>query len=324
MPLLVVQTVGDGLTVPSTHGSLRELVRRAGRSSQLGELYVRGAGHCTFNLAEQAAALRALEARLDRGSWALQPQAVLRAIEGERFDAAARFITHRPLPLTRTCDAVGPARANRRRSRRRPRRHRCCRVRDDAFNPSGRPAGSGLVRYDNTMRGEAMTTTRVPGVRTAVFGMLVSSLTLAATPDALAQDDDNRLQEVVVTAERRAVSVQDVPISAVALSGDVLEARGVRTLADLQFQVPSLTFSDNGNSKYVNIRGVGISESAPNQTVGVAVHLDGAYVAREFVFGDAFFDLDNVEVLRGPQGTYSGQNASWRRDLHQLAPAGDR
>jgi iron complex outermembrane recepter protein len=74
--------------------------------------------------------------------------------------------------------------------------------------------------------------------------------------------------------------------------------------------VPSLTFTDNGNTKYVNIRGVGVSESAPNQTVGVAVHLDGAYVAREFVFGDAFFDLDGVEVLRGPQGTYSGQNAS--------------
>lgn len=156
-----------------------------------------------------------------------------------------------------------------------------------------------------------MTRNRIPGLRPMLLGMVASSLSLAAAaPAALAQDADDGLQEVIVTAERRAVSLQEVPISAIALSNDVLEARGVRTIADLQYQVPSLTFSDNGNSKYVNIRGVGISESAPNQTVGVAVHLDGAYVAREFVFGDAFFDLENVEVLRGPQGTYSGQNAS--------------
>lgn len=118
------------------------------------------------------------------------------------------------------------------------------------------------------------------------------------------------LEEVIITAERRAVSVQDMPLSAVALSGSSLEKRGVNTFEQLQYQVPSLTFTDNGNTKYVNIRGVGVSESAPNQTVGVAVHLDGAYVAREFVYGDAFFDLESVEVLRGPQGTYSGQNAS--------------
>ncbi|MEN9704473.1 MAG: hypothetical protein RLZZ393_352 [Pseudomonadota bacterium] len=126
----------------------------------------------------------------------------------------------------------------------------------------------------------------------------------AATPAA------DTLEEVIVTAEHRAVSVQEIPISAVALSGQALDARGVKSFEELQYNVPSLTFTDNGNSKYVNIRGVGVSESAPNQTVGVAVHLDGAYVAREFVFGDALFDLDGVEVLRGPQGTYSGQNAA--------------
>ena len=114
----------------------------------------------------------------------------------------------------------------------------------------------------------------------------------------------------MVTAERREESVQDIPISIVALTGDTLDKRGIRTIEDLQYNVPSLTFSDNGNSKYVNIRGVGNSESAPNQTNGVAVHLDGGYIAREFLYGDAFFDVENVLVLRGPQGTYSGQNAA--------------
>jgi iron complex outermembrane recepter protein len=130
---------------------------------------------------------------------------------------------------------------------------------------------------------------------------------------AIAQDNTSRLsdiEEIVVTAERREESVQDIPISIMALTGDTLNNRGVRTLEELQYNVPSVTFADNGNSKYVNIRGVGNSESAPNQTNGVAVHLDGGYIAREFLYGDSFFDVENVVVLRGPQGTYSGQNAA--------------
>ncbi len=145
-----------------------------------------------------------------------------------------------------------------------------------------------------------------------VLRVLASATVLVAVQTALAQEseDANTLEEVIVTAERRDVSVQDIPISAVAFSGDMLSERGIKTFEELQYQVPSLIFNDNGNTKFVNIRGIGVSESAPNQTVGVAVHLDGGYVAREFVFGDALFDLGSVEVLRGPQGTYSGQNAN--------------
>ena len=141
---------------------------------------------------------------------------------------------------------------------------------------------------------------------------LVCTTALAMLPSAAwAQADSNDGDSTIyVTAERRAENVQDVPISVVALSGDTLRDRGVDNLDDLTQQVPSLSFVDNGNTKYINIRGIGITESAPNQTVGVAVHLDGAYIAREFNFGDAFFDVQSVQVLRGPQGTYSGQNAS--------------
>ena len=118
------------------------------------------------------------------------------------------------------------------------------------------------------------------------------------------------IEEVMVTAERRSVSVQKTPISIVALSGKTLAARGVVDLNSLQTQVPSLSYVDNGNTKYINIRGIGLDESSPNQTNGVAVNDDGAYVAREFNLDDPFFDLSDVEVLRGPQGTYQGQNAS--------------
>lgn len=118
------------------------------------------------------------------------------------------------------------------------------------------------------------------------------------------------IPEIIVTAERRAENVQDVPISVIAISGKDLRDRGIGDLNDLQSAVPSLSFVDNGDSKFLNIRGVGITESAPNQTAGVAIHLDGTYIAREFQLNDAFFDVESVQVLRGPQGTYSGQNAS--------------
>lgn len=148
--------------------------------------------------------------------------------------------------------------------------------------------------------------------------LLLSGTALALTASSAFAQDSGRNEadapvgpkEIVVTAERRAQSVQDVPVSIVAISGDELRDRGISDMNDLQSAAPSLSFVDNGNTKFVNIRGVGITESAPNQTIGVAVHLDGTYVAREFQFNDAFFDVESIQVLRGPQGTYSGQNAS--------------
>lgn len=129
-----------------------------------------------------------------------------------------------------------------------------------------------------------------------------------STDSADIKEED--VERVLITAERRATSENEMPMSVIGFSGDTLENRNITDMDKLQYQIPNLVFTDNGNSKYINIRGVGLSEAAPNQTNGVAVHLDGAYVAREFVYGDAFFDLASVEVLRGPQGTYTGQNAS--------------
>ncbi len=124
------------------------------------------------------------------------------------------------------------------------------------------------------------------------------------------QGSPDTLEQVVVTAERRSVNAQKTAGSIIALSGRALAQRGITDINTLQQQAPSLTYVDNGNTQYINIRGVGLDEASPNQTNGVAVNYDGAYVAREFNNRDPFFDLRDVEVLRGPQGTYQGQNAS--------------
>jgi iron complex outermembrane receptor protein len=117
------------------------------------------------------------------------------------------------------------------------------------------------------------------------------------------------LEEVVVTAERRAEDPQKMPVSVIALSNEDLQIHGIQDVQNLQFLTPSLSYVDEGNVKFVNIRGVGLNEGAPNQTDGVATHIDGSYVAQVFTTADAYFDLTSVEVLRGPQGTYEGQNA---------------
>lgn len=151
-------------------------------------------------------------------------------------------------------------------------------------------------------------------MRFSLKGVSILAISSAILIPAVAQAqedadlDDNHT--IVVTAERRGQDIQTVPVSVVSLSGEALKDRGVSDLQTLQSEVPSLTYTDQGNVKYFNVRGIGISEAEPNQTVGVAIHWDGTYVAREFVFGDAFFDVAAVEVLRGPQGTYAGQNAT--------------
>src|ERR1700733_4539901 len=118
------------------------------------------------------------------------------------------------------------------------------------------------------------------------------------------------LSEIVITAERTTQNLQRVPISATVLNGEQLENEGVHSIADLQTVAPSLTIATYNLSTFVNIRGVGMAMSAPSSTPGVAFYVDGAFIPHEFIISGAFYDLDAVEVLRGPQGTLTGQNST--------------
>jgi len=143
----------------------------------------------------------------------------------------------------------------------------------------------------------------------AVFGALVATQVARAVEESAPTAKEDALEEVIVTAERRAEDPQKMSVSVIALSSQDLQDHGIQNVQNLQFLTPSLSFVDQGNVKFINIRGVGLNEGAPNQTDGVASHIDGSYVAQVFTVDDAYFDLESVEVLRGPQGTYEGQNA---------------
>jgi iron complex outermembrane receptor protein len=131
--------------------------------------------------------------------------------------------------------------------------------------------------------------------------------TTEANAPAAAGDDT----EIVVTAQKRAENVQDVPISISAFSGDTLERNNVVNVEGLAKVTPNLSVAKGAQTSYVRlaIRGIG---AASNTTVepSVAVFLDGAYVPRVGAVISSMLDMESVEVLRGPQGTLFGRNAS--------------
>jgi iron complex outermembrane receptor protein len=135
----------------------------------------------------------------------------------------------------------------------------------------------------------------------------------AATPNtedvAADASEGDGLEAIIVTAERRATNLQDVPIAATALSGDQLDDKAVERIADLQFAAPSLSVTDQGLTQSVNIRGIGIASGNPQVTNGVATYIDGVFQP-PILTTSSFYDIAGVEVLRGPQGTLVGANST--------------
>ena len=133
----------------------------------------------------------------------------------------------------------------------------------------------------------------------------------AATAATAAPAESSDDTEIVVTAQKRAENVQDVPISISAFSGDSLERNNVVNVEGLAKVTPNLSVAKGAQTSYVRlaIRGIG---AASNTTVepSVAVFLDGAYVPRVGAVISSMLDMESVEVLRGPQGTLFGRNAS--------------
>jgi iron complex outermembrane receptor protein len=123
------------------------------------------------------------------------------------------------------------------------------------------------------------------------------------------QAADTDSGDIIVTAQKREQSLQDVSAAVSAVGADRLANAQVNSMADLQTIVPSVNFGNDFNQAKIFIRGVGANTSTTGSSTGVAFHVDGAYVARAEAQLTSLFDLERVEVLRGPQGTLYGRNA---------------
>lgn len=118
------------------------------------------------------------------------------------------------------------------------------------------------------------------------------------------------LEMVVVTAQRREQSLHDVPMSLSVLSGDALEQAGVSNVAGLQQVVPGFKMSFAGAHAQPTIRGVGTQVAGVGLPSNVAIYVDGAYRPNAISNNVSFIDIESVQVLKGPQGTLYGRNAT--------------
>ncbi|HEY0941000.1 MAG TPA: TonB-dependent receptor [Steroidobacter sp.] len=118
------------------------------------------------------------------------------------------------------------------------------------------------------------------------------------------------LEEVIVTAQKREQSLQDVSVAVTAVSADDLLRRNIKNIEDLQSYVPGVTFGNDFAFAKLFIRGVGMNSSFAGIDPSVALHVDGAVVAQASAQFASLFDLERVEALRGPQGTLYGRNAT--------------
>ena len=145
------------------------------------------------------------------------------------------------------------------------------------------------------------------------FGSALFILTPLAfalqTGSVFAQDSSFTLEEIIVTAQRRAENVLEVPISMTVETAASLQKKGVTTLEGLSLQTPSLVTQDGGRISSVAIRGLG---SAGLDTVesSVGIYIDEIYYGRSRLSRNPLFDMDRIEVLRGPQGTLYGRNTT--------------
>lgn len=148
-----------------------------------------------------------------------------------------------------------------------------------------------------------------------VAGGVLAFIGAAAPAAAAEQTQGNagaatQLPEVVVTAERTTQNLQKVPIAATVVTGADLASQRIDRMTDLQTVAPSLSIKTYNMSTFVNIRGVGMAQSAPSSSPGVATYIDGTLIPHEFIINGSFYDINAIEVLRGPQGTLTGQNST--------------
>jgi iron complex outermembrane receptor protein len=121
-----------------------------------------------------------------------------------------------------------------------------------------------------------------------------------------------QLEEVIITAQKRSESMQDVPISVSALSSDDLEGLKLRGTGEIASQIPNLQASGvaGDGMPIFSLRGVSMNDFSFNQNSPVAVYMDEVYKGNPSLLGVQLYDLERVEVLRGPQGTLYGKNST--------------
>lgn len=135
----------------------------------------------------------------------------------------------------------------------------------------------------------------------------------SAQPSGTAAADesgDSGLEAIVVTAQKRSESLQDTPLAVSATGGEELDRRGITSVDQIDALAPSVSLAQQNGINRLFIRGVGLSGFSNGVDPSTAFHVDGVVIGRAAAQLSSFFDIERVEVLRGPQGTLYGRNAT--------------
>ncbi len=152
-------------------------------------------------------------------------------------------------------------------------------------------------------------------IQSLPFLQLVSSsillLNLSTTASGQDQENNNnlRLEEIIITAQKRAESMQDVPVSVTSLTADKIEKAGIENIEDLTGFLTNIHFTQTGFSTQIRVRGIG-SDNSQGFEQSVGMYVDGIYYGRAQLYRAPMMDLENAELLRGPQGTLLGKNSA--------------
>jgi iron complex outermembrane receptor protein len=160
------------------------------------------------------------------------------------------------------------------------------------------------MRSGAKLNGSALLTS---GGRSALLAATFLSTLALSGGEAAAQT----VEEVIVTAQKRSQAINDVGLTVTALDAETLRAQKITTLADVARAVPGLDFApSNNNTPVLTLRGIGFYESSLSAYPAVSVYLDEVPLALPILSTHTAFDLQRIEVLKGPQGTLFGQNST--------------
>ncbi len=176
------------------------------------------------------------------------------------------------------------------------------------FGPSAMSDFTSLIRSSHINRSVLLALLATPLLAPAGVRAQTAPQDTPASQGAKSADSGG-IEVVLVTAEKRAQNLQTTSVSAAVLNQDQLDAKHIDNLEALQQVAPSLSVGEAGITASVNIRGIGLNISSPAVVMGVAVYRDGLFQP-PILSSEPLFDMADVEVLRGPQGTFVGSSST--------------